>query len=156
LTRFTCKDKLEWSAGTNQTFQNLMTAFTTAPIFIHPDFSKPLFLESDASDYILGTVLSRNGVDGRLHPIVFYSRKFTTIEINYEIHDKFFLAIIDSFQEWRHFLEEVVHPITIYTNHKNLEYFMSVQVLNRRQARWSISLSCFNFMITYCPSSQQG
>jgi hypothetical protein len=33
---------------------------------------------------------------------------------------------------------------------------MSVRVLNQRQAHWSISLSRFNFIITYHPSSQQG
>jgi hypothetical protein len=31
-------------------------AFTMGPILIHPDFSKPLFLESDASDYILSII----------------------------------------------------------------------------------------------------
>ena len=81
------------------------------------------------------------GVDGKLHPVAFYSRKFSAAEINYEIHDKELLAIVDSFQEWRHFLEGAAHPVTIYTDHKNLEYFMSARVLNRRQARWNMSLS---------------
>ena len=47
------------------------------------------------------------------------------------------------------------HPVTVYTNHKNLEYFMSAKVLNRRQARWSILLSRFNFIIIYRPGTQQ-
>ncbi len=34
-------------------------------------------------------------------------------------------------------------------------YFMSAKVLNRQQARWSLSLSRFNFVITYCPGSKQ-
>jgi hypothetical protein len=61
LTRLTCKDKLDWNAGADQAFQNLKTTFTTTPILIHPDFSKPFFLESDASDYVLGAVLSQIG-----------------------------------------------------------------------------------------------
>jgi hypothetical protein len=65
----TCKDKLEWSTRANQAFQNLKTTFTTAPILIHPDFSKPFFLESDAFDYALRAVLSQNGEDRRLHPV---------------------------------------------------------------------------------------
>ena len=127
-----------------------------APILVHPDFSKPFFLETDASDFALGAVLSQSGEDKRLHLVAFHSRKFTTAKINYEIHDKELLAIVDSFQEWRHFLEGALHPITVYTDHKNLEYFMSSRVLNRRQARWSISLSRFDFVITYRPGSQQG
>jgi len=155
LTRLTRKDKLEWNAEADQTFETLKKAFTTAPILTHPDFQKPFFLETDASNFALGAILSQLDKDGRLHPIAFHSRKFTAAEINYEIHDKELLAIVNSFQEWRHFLEGAQHPVTIYTDHKNLEYFMSAKVLNRRQARWSISLSRFNFVITYCPGSKQ-
>lgn len=86
---------------------------------------------------------------------MFHSRKFSAAEINYEIHDKELLAIVNSFQEWRHFLEGAQHPVTVYTDHKNLEYFMSIKVLNQRQARWSISFLCFNFVITYRPGSKQ-
>jgi hypothetical protein len=60
LTRLTYKNKLKWSSGVDQVFQDLKTAFTTTPILIHLDFSKPFFLESDASDYALGAVLSQN------------------------------------------------------------------------------------------------
>ena len=113
-------------------------------------------METDASDFALGAVLSQMSIDGKLHPVVFYSRKFFAAEINYEIHDKELLAIVDSFQEWRHFLEGAAHPVTVYTDHKNLEYFMSARVLNRRQARWNMSLSRFDFVITYRPGKQQG
>jgi hypothetical protein len=57
------------------------------------------------------------------------------------IHDKELLAIVDSFQEWRHLLEGTSYSVTVYTDHKNHEYFMIACVLNRRQARWNISLS---------------
>jgi hypothetical protein len=155
LTRLTRKDKLEWNAETNQAFETLKKAFATAPILTHPDFQKSFFLETDASDFALGAILSQPNKDGRLHPVTFHSRKFIAAEINYEIHDKELLAIVDSFQEWRHFLEGVQHPVTVYTDHKNLEYFMSTKVLNRRQVRWSISFLRFNFVITYCLGSKQ-
>ena len=155
LTKLTYKDKLEWSVEAHQAFEALKKAFTTVPILIHPDFQKPFFLESDASDFALGAVLSQLSEDGRLHPVAFHSRKFMTTEINYEIHNKELLAIVDSFQEWRHFLEGAQHLVTVYTDHKNLEYFMSAKVLNQRQAQWSISLSRFNFIITYRPGTQQ-
>jgi hypothetical protein len=56
----------------DQAFQNLKNAFTMVPILIHLDFSKPFFLESDASGYALGAVLSQNGDDERLHPTTFH------------------------------------------------------------------------------------
>jgi hypothetical protein len=156
LTWLTCKDKLEWEPEAQKAFQDLKAIFTTTPILVHPDFSKPFNMETDASDFALGAVLSQEG-DGRwFHPVVFYSRKFYAAEINFKIHDKELLTIVDSFREWRHLLEGASHPITIYTDHKNLEYFMTARVLNRRQAHWNMSLSRFDFVITYRPGKQQG
>jgi hypothetical protein len=58
------------------------------------------------------------------------------------------LAIIRGLEEWRHYLEGARHPVEIWTNHKNLEYFRVAQKLNRRQARWSLYLSYFDLRFT--------
>jgi hypothetical protein len=113
----------------------LKKAFTLAQILVHVDSSKPFFLEANASDFVLGSILSQYGEDGRLHLITYRFRKFFAAEINYEIHDKELLAIIDAFEEWCYLLEGTQHTTTVYTDHKNLEYFMSTRVLNRKQAR---------------------
>ena len=44
----------------------------------------------------------------------------------------------------------------IWTDHKNLEYFMKAQKLNRRQARWALYLSRFNFTLKHVPGSRMG
>jgi len=44
----------------------------------------------------------------------------------------------------------------IYTDHKNLEYFNTTKLLNRRQARWTEILSKFTFKIIYCPGERNG
>ena len=44
----------------------------------------------------------------------------------------------------------------IWTDYKNLEYFMKVQKLNRRQARWALYLSRFDFMLKHIPGSKMG
>jgi hypothetical protein len=96
----------------------------------------------------MGGVLSQVH-EKRLHPVAFYSRKFIPAEINYEIYDKEMLAIVTAFDEWRHYLEGTVHPVTVFTDHKNLEYFQTTKILNRRQARWAEKLSRFDFKIFY-------
>jgi hypothetical protein len=155
LTRLIYKDKLEWGPKAQKAFQDLKATFTTAPILVHPDFSKPFYIETDASNFAFGAVLSQEGDERRLHPVAFYPRNCFAAEINYEIHDKELLAIVDFFQEWSHFLEGASHLVTIYTDHKNLEYFITARILNRRQARWNMSLSLFDIVITYRPIKQQ-
>ena len=156
LTQLTCKDKLDWSLHVEKAFQTLKTAFTTTLVLVHSDFSKPFYMETNAFDFTLGAVLSQHGDGKKLHPVAFHSRKFNAVEINYEIHDKELLVIVDSFQEWRDLLESTTHQVTVYTDHKNLQYFMSTRVLNRRQARWNMALSKFDFGIIHRLGKQQG
>jgi hypothetical protein len=72
----------------------------------------------------------------RLHPVAFYLIKNLTTQINYEIHYMEFLLIVNSFQVWHHLLEGACasHQIIVFTNHNNLEHFMSTCVLNWCQA----------------------
>ena len=44
----------------------------------------------------------------------------------------------------------------IWTDHKNLQYFMTSQKLNCRQARWALYLSQFNFTLKHIPGKSMG
>ena len=54
------------------------------------------------------------------------------------------------------FLEGARVKFEIWTDHKNLEYFMSSQNLNHRQARWALYLSRFDFVLKHIPGSKMG
>jgi hypothetical protein len=137
-------------------FDELKRRFTTAPILGHFDPRKVCVVETDASDFALGAVLSQKGDNGRLYPVAFHSRKFTPAEINYEIYDKELLAIVNCFKVWRRYLEGAMHTVQVYSNHKNLEYFTTTKVLNRYQARWAQELAGVDFKIFYRPGKQNG
>src|SRR4051795_5250317 len=113
------------------------TAFISAPILLFPDRDDQFFTETDASDYAMGAILSQRGEDEHLHPCAFMSKSFSPAEINYEVYDKEMLAIITSFKEWRIYLEGTLEPIIVYTDHENLQFFMTTKILSRCQARWA-------------------
>ncbi|SAL96256.1 hypothetical protein [Absidia glauca] len=146
--------KFNWSEQTQQVFNQLKETFTTAPILQLFDPDLPCTIETDASNFAIAGVINQTGSDGILHPIAFYSRKMLPAEVNYDVYDKEMLAIIDSFKQWRHYLEGSPHQTVVLTDHRNLEYFMAAKKLNRRQARWAIELSTFNFVIQYRPGSK--
>jgi hypothetical protein len=66
------------------------------------------------------------------------------------------LAIIRAMDEWRHFLEGAEHQFEVWTDHKNLQYFMTAKKLNRRQARWSLFLARFDFAMHHRPGKSMG
>jgi len=53
-------------------------------------------------------------------------------------------------------LEEVQFKFEIWTDHKNLEYFIKAQKLNQRQARWALYLSRFDFTLKHVPGTRIG
>jgi len=73
-----------------------------------------------------------------------------------EIHDKEMLAVIRCLEAWRHYLEGAKLEFKIWTDHKNLQYFMTSQKLNHRQARWALYLSQFNFTLKHIPGKSMG
>ena len=73
--------KFHWDSVAQAAFEQLKTAFTSAPILRHFNPTLPTMIEADTSDYTLDTIISqRDPIDGILHPITFHSRKFNPIE----------------------------------------------------------------------------
>jgi len=152
LTRLTQKD-IPWkfNSSCQDAFNSLKKAFTSASILTHWIPDAQLIVETDASDYALAAILSVVNEDNEVHLVVFHSHTFTAVELNYDIHDKKLLAIIEAFKIWRHYLEGPAYPIDVVMDYKNLEYFSTTKVLTRRQAQWSKYLSQFNLVIRFRP-----
>jgi len=122
--------KWEWTEKQEEAFEELKKRFTQEPVLAAPDLDKKMRMEVDVSDYATVGVLSMEGKDGKWKPVTFLSKLSNETEKNHEIHDKEMLAIIRGLESWRHLLEEAQFKFEIWTDHKNLEYFMKAQKLN--------------------------
>ena len=155
LTGLTKKDTpFEWTSICQTQFNTLKQRFTSAPILQHFDPKLQAYVETDASDYAIGTILSQLGSDNLLHPVAFDSRKMAPADLNYAIHDKELLAIVWAFSRWRSHLLGAQKQIVVYTDHNSLQYFMTSKQLTRRQARWAEVLAEYDFVIKYRPGKQ--
>ena len=148
--------KWEWTEKQGKAFEELKRRFTEEPVLAVPDIDKKMRMEVDASDYVTGGVLSMECGDGLWRPVAFLSKSLNETERNYEIHDKEMLAVIRGLEVWRHLLEGAQYKFEIWTDHKNLEYFMKAQKLNRRQARWALYLSRFDFILKHVVGTKMG
>ncbi|KAI1006053.1 hypothetical protein K3495_g2163 [Podosphaera aphanis] len=153
LSELTKKDTpWVWSTNCEEAFSSPKDAFTRAPILRHFDPDRRCYMEADSSDWVHGGILSQFDDQNILHPVTYFSRRLNAAQVNYEIYDNELLAVVTAFEHWRLELEGTLELVSVITDHKNLEYFMTTKILNRRQARWSEFLSRFNFVITYRPS----
>ena len=105
-------------------------------------------LQTDLSGAAVSGIISQPH-DGQLHPVVFWSRKCSLAECNYDIHDCEMLAIVESVKHWRHYLEGAKFPVQVLSDHKNLEVFMFTKILNRRRAQWAEFLANYNFVLVH-------
>src|SRR5271156_462067 len=146
----------KWNLDKQTAFELLKGKIISAPVLALPDNSKPFRIEADSSDFATGAVLSQQSSEEKWHPVAFLSKSLSPVERNYDIHDKEMLAVIRALEEWRHFLEGTEHQFEIWTDNKNLEYFMKAKKLNRRKARCSLFLARFDFVMHHRPGKSMG
>ena len=151
-----------WTDECQSAFDELKERITSAPILAMARDEGLMKIEADACQYAVGGILLQEQ-NGEYKPIAYYSKSLNDTERNYDIHDRELLAIMKTLKEWRHYV--VGKPVEIWTDHKNLEYFMVKRDLNQRQARWSAELADYQFTLHYkkgssmkkaafCPNSQ--
>ena len=109
--------------------------FTTRLVLVALDLDRKMRVEADASAYATGGVLFIKCENEKWRLVVFISKSLNKAKRNYKIHDREMLGIVKCLDEWRHLLEGAQNKFEIWSNHKNLECFMSSQKLNHRQAR---------------------
>ena len=135
-------------------FTQLRKAFTGALILQQFDWECHIRIETDASGYAIGGVLSQLTLDnlGQWHPVAFYSQKMIPAKTWYKTHDSELLAIVEAFKTWRHYLEGCNHKILMLIDYNNLSRFMDTKILSFHQVWWAKELSRYHFRIDYCKS----
>jgi len=152
LSILTRKEKVwEWGDKQQEAFETLKEAMTMEPILQHFDPERPITIETDTSDYVIGAICSQPDEKGILHPRAYYSRKLKDSECNYDIHNKELLAIVDALRKWDTYCKTRGSKIMILMDHKNLEYWKTKKELNLRQAQWGERLANYDFTIRYRP-----
>ncbi|MDI6015458.1 reverse transcriptase domain-containing protein [Escherichia coli] len=151
LTDLTKKDiPFRWTAEAQQAFETLKEMFIAEPTLLQFDADRETVVETDSSGYVVGGTLMQYDDKGLLRPCAFFSKRNSPAECNYEIYDKELLAVIRCLEEWEAELL-AVRSFKILTDHRNLEYFLTVRRLSERQMRWAELLSRFNFKMVYRP-----
>jgi hypothetical protein len=87
-------------------------------------------LETDALDYTIRAVCSQLDNSNVLHPLSDFSQTLKDAELNYDIHDKELLAIVEALNKWSTYCKSTKHSIWILSDYKNLEYWQTKKDLN--------------------------
>ena len=138
-------EKIEWSEAAEEAFCRLKKVLISAPLMMNPDFSRSFILQTDASGYGVGAVLSQ-GENGD-QPIAYFSKKLLPRERAYSTIEKECLAIILAVKHFKAYL--LGRPFMIQTDHRALRWLHQFREKNSRLTRWSLILQPYTFVVEH-------
>ena len=154
LTKNEQPNRLVWSSECAKAFEALKRHLCTSPVLKCPDFERPFVLQTDASDWGVGAVLSQVDDDDNEHPVAYFSKKLLPRERRYSTIEKECLAIKLATHAFRVYL--LGKPFTVQTDHHALEWLDRLKEDNARLTRWSLALQPYQFKVKYRPGKLNG
>ncbi|CDJ30653.1 uncharacterized protein EMH_0006960 [Eimeria mitis] len=139
-----------WTENEDEAARRLIGHLTSSPVLALPDFDKPFFLTTDASDAAVGVMLSHQAIGSKKHQIIAcYSHRFTEREQKYPVREKELYAVWWGVKKCRHYLYG--RHFTVQTDHQSLTHLTkSFQDYdNERVVRWLSRLTQYDFTVKY-------
>lgn len=135
-----------WSSECEQSFQKIKQCLVKAPVLSCPDYSLPFVIQTDASGFGLGAVLSQPHPDGE-RVICYLSRSLTRQERNYSTTERECLAVVWALEKLRPYIEGI--HCSVITDHYSLVWLQNQRNLTGRLARWLLRLQQFDFHLIH-------
>lgn len=148
LTRL-LRTSQRWNWGPEQqtAFDGLKYALATAPVLIFPNFNERFKLQTDASGFGIGAVLTQT-VDGEEKVVSFASRTLTDAEKGWTVTERECLAVIWAIRKFRCYLEG--YSFTVVTDHSSLQWLRNLkETTGGRLTRWALEVQSYDFDVVH-------
>ena len=112
--------KTEWGDEQDEAIKAIKEHFISPAILRHYDPSLRTILQTDASDYAMGAVLSQIDENGREWVVSFASKSLDSAQQNYSVMEKECLAVVCATEHFRTLL--LGTEFELQTDHQALKY----------------------------------
>ena len=127
------------TANAKKAFLKLRQAFTKAPVLQHVDLGQYIWIETNAFEYTIKTVLTQLVLDNssQWYLVAYFFWKIISAETWYKTHNEGLFAIVELFKSWKQYLKDCNYEVLVLTNHNNFRQFMDTKSLSSCQVRWA-------------------
>jgi len=154
LYGLTRKDgEFKWTRECQEAFDELKRRLVSEPILALPSDEGTYVLDTDASDFGLGAVLSQRQ-DEQEKVIAYASRTLAKPEQKYETTRKELLAIVTGLKQFRQYL--LGRHFVIRTDHAALTWLRRTAEPMPQLARWLTFIEQFDYEIEHRPGAKHG
>jgi hypothetical protein len=154
LTELTKKLKqFEWTEECQVAFDEIKRLLTSPPVMAYPKPNCPYILDTDASNFAIGAVLSQVQ-DGVERVIAYGSRTLNKSEVRYCVTDRELLAVKYFVEYYKYYL--LGQQFLVRSDHQALRWLFSLKEPKDRIARWIEILSQYSFALEYRKGDHHG
>lgn len=139
------RNKFKWNEECNDSFIKLKSIISNPPVLAIPNFQKPFYLFTDASEVSAGSVIMQCNDEGDKLPIAYYSKKFTDNEKNLSIYHKEALSVVLSIKKFYMYLE--LQPFYLITDNHALSWVLGHFNKLGKLARWVEQILALPFKV---------
>jgi hypothetical protein len=126
--------------------QQLKDAISSAPVLAKFEEGLPTRVETDASTWGVGAVLSQRSTSAKWKPVAFYSQRYSKTEGTLPARDLELLGVVKAITHFRKFVYG--RPFEVITDHKGLTVAQAARCSTRGQ-RLLLKLEDYDFKISY-------
>ena len=145
--------KFQWTQPCEEAFEEMKRRLIESPILALPQQDAHFILDTDASNFAIGGVLSQIQ-EGQEKVIAYGSRSLTKEERNYCVTRRELLAVTEFLKKYRQYL--LGRKFSVRTDHAALQWMRKTPEPIGQQARWTSLVEEFDFDIIYRAGKQHG
>jgi len=139
-----------WTDECQAAFTDLKAATLDTKLLFNIDYTKPIYIRCDSSQFGAGAVLFQFNDLGQECPISYASRKYTLAERNYCTFQQEAAAVVWSLEKFSTFHQG--HHVIVQSDHRNLSWIN--KSVMPQLTRWRLRLQDFDFSIEYYEGSK--
>ncbi len=139
-----------WAEDHDKAFSHIIKLLSASQTLAHPDYTKELIIQSDASGVGIGGVLLQRKAGQPDETVAFVSKTLSATERRWTLNEKEAFALYRSVIEFAPFIRG--HHFDIETDHRNLT-FLSTSISSKVE-RWKHRISEHHFAIRFIPGVQ--
>uniref|UniRef100_A0A2S2NBD6 RNA-directed DNA polymerase n=1 Tax=Schizaphis graminum TaxID=13262 RepID=A0A2S2NBD6_SCHGA len=144
--------KWTWEKTQQEAFDKSKKAFLKEVIVAFPDFTRPMYLNTDASNVAIGGELYQVLEHNERATLGYASRTLKPPETRYTTTEIEALALVYCCDKFRQYI--MGNKTIVQTDHQALIFLKQCRLTSGRLTRWILALQEYNLEITYIPGKQ--
>jgi hypothetical protein len=92
ITKGGGKEKIVWGLSQQKSFDDMKKNLCSAPFLSLPDLQQPFEIKTDASDYVVGAIITQHD-----HPVAYHSETLSDVIHKYPTYDKEMYSIVKAY-----------------------------------------------------------